>query len=47
MPENNFENNDSAGRDLNPEARSHEAAAREIRETADAPAYPTRRTWVG
>ena len=37
MPENNFENNDSAGRDLNPEARSHEAAAREIRETADAP----------
>ena len=38
MPENNFENNDSAGRDLNPEARSHEAAAREIRETADAPA---------
>lgn len=38
MPENNFENNDSAGRDLNPEARYHEAAAREIRETADAPA---------
>ena len=30
MPENNFENNDSAGRDLNPEARFHETAAREI-----------------
>ena len=47
MPENNFENNDAAGRDLNPEARSHEAAGWEVRETADTPAGSTRRTWAG